>query len=113
MSQAHWEHRDDERLSWQQLRPALMVFVALSVLDALVSGALLHAGTMREANPLMHMSLEHLGLPATLGLKLFITAGAAGVLLGVRRELAGVLPALLWAASGCYALLWAMVIFLG
>lgn len=110
MTDTGWADRD---IAAPRVCTPLVVLVALSALDAALSSAMLHHGLMREVNPLMRLSLAQLGLPVTLGLKLAITAVAAGVLLGVRRELAGLLPALLWAGSLCYALLWAMALVLG
>jgi len=109
MSDTGWADRD---IAAPHIWTPLAVLVTLSALDAALSSVLLHRGLMREVNPLVRLSLAHLGLPATLGLKLTITAAAAGVLFGVRRDLAGVLPALLWLGCGCYGLLWAMALAL-
>ncbi len=99
-------------LNTLSLRTPLCLLIGWSVLDAGISGLLLHRGVMQEANPLMHLSLLHLGLGATITLKLAVTASASTVLVALRRKLPGLLPALL--RFGClgYALLWMLALVL-
>ncbi|MCD6362041.1 MAG: hypothetical protein J7M38_14385 [Armatimonadetes bacterium] len=106
-------HRDAGAPRVSSIGPPLAALIMLSAADAAISYLLLERGLICEVNPLMRAGIAHLGLPATVGLKLVLTAAAAGVLLSLRREPARSLPGVLWMAATGYALLWATALFLG
>ncbi len=86
-------------------RVALIVLVALSCADAVLSAWLLSHGLMREANPVMAASLASIGLGPTLALKLGVTGLAIWTLLGIRSEIAVPLLRMIWTACVAYLLL--------
>ncbi len=92
---------------------ALIAFVSLSVVDAAISAWLIRQGPMRESNPLIRLSISHIGLAGTVAAKLVLVAAVAWLVLALRRELAGALPSLLWATNGTYVLIWSIGLFLG
>lgn len=95
----------------QGLRSSLLtpvaVFIALSITDAIISGSLLHLGLIHEANPIMRLGLNHLGLAGVICIKLAITAAAVALLAAYHRALPRFVPRLAWTANALYLLIWA------
>ena len=87
---------------WARPLAPVAVFIVLSLADALFSTLLLWHGLMREANPLMRLALDSLGLVGFVGIKLAVTGGAAFLLAAYHRAL----PRLAWTANALYALVW-------
>lgn len=87
---------------WAGPLAPVAVFIVLSLTDALLSALLLRHGLMREANPLMRLALDNLGLLGFVGVKLAVTAVAASLLAAYHRAL----PRLAWTANALYALVW-------
>jgi len=93
-------HPDD----FTATRVALIVLVALSCADAILSAWLWSHGLMREINPVMVASLTRIGLGPTLAIKLSVTSLTVWTLLELRHEIADRLPRMIWVASAAYLL---------
>jgi hypothetical protein len=100
------DNADRKQRSRSSLLTPLAVFIALSLTDAIVSAFLLHVGLMREANPMMRVALDYLGLAGAICIKLAISAAAAALLAAYHRALPRFVPRLAWTANALYLLIW-------
>lgn len=65
----------------QRILPATVAVLALTVFDAVATMASVGGGVAQEANPLLAVLIEHLGLGATMALRV-VVGGALTLLLG-------------------------------